>query len=285
MSLEFVTFHSDPPLGVEGAHPNANLHGAAYLRMIDMLFRSGRLFHRRATATLLTDTNTKIEGIGAAFRRVNCAIDHASLMLSRSLAQLAYINEHDFSRPLVLIDSDVLVNGSLESLFREDFDVALTWREHKSAPINGGLLILNNRHPEVVRAFLRRVVTIYQEKHAHRGRWFGDQLALRDVIGLSSRAVSRSQLLSVDGCRVLMLPCETYNFSPSCSLSAIVAPLEDKFILHFKGPRKILMERYWRTYLQPRELMWPFSQVAGIRARNELHALIRQQGDAERSTG
>ena len=205
-------------------------------------------------------------------------------MLSRSLAQLDYINENALSRPLLLIDSDILVNRSLESLFCQDFDVALTWRHLKSAPINGGLIILNNRRPDVVRAFFRRFVMIFQQRYRHKGQWFGDQLALRDLIGLSHHALSRAHILSIDGCRVLLLSCEDYNFSPDCRLSAIADPLEDKFILHFKGARKTLMERFWVTHLEPRELLWPFSKMAGFRARRQLHELMTQ-ADPEPSPG
>ncbi len=271
---EFVTFHSDRPAGLDGVHPNANLEGTEYMRMVDMLFRSARLWHRDAACTLLTDERTVVNGVKRVFKRADFDIEHSSLMLSRSLAQLAYLEGSQFLHPLILIDSDILVNRPLTPIFTQDFDVALTWRLNKLMPINGGLLILNNRRPAIVREFFRRFLATYREQYADRGQWFGDQLALRDIVGLSYRALSRSHIVTVHGCRILLLPCETFNYSPECRFQSILEPLDDKVILHFKGPRKMLMEPYWQTYLEPRERIWPVSRFAGGRARLRLRDRI-----------
>jgi len=278
---EFVTFHADRPSGLEGMHPNANLQGPVYMRMIDMLFRSVCLFHQDARFTLLTDKFTRVHGIQKPFNRMDSVIDHSSMMMSRSLAQLECIEASDFSRPMVLIDSDMLLNGSLSHLFLENFDVALTWRLNKSMPINGGLIILNNRRPDVVRTFFRRFVDIYRQNYADQSQWYGDQLALMHCIGLSHRALSRSHILKINGCRVLMLPCDTYNFSPECRFSSIVEEFDDKLILHFKGERKKMMAVYWLNHLRPKELSWPLTVIASFLARRYLQHLISQHADDE----
>ena len=89
------------------------------------------------------------------------------------------------------------------------------------------LLVLNNRRPDVVRAFFRRFVALYRERHGgESASWYGDQLALRDLIGLDHQAMQRQPLCEVDGVRVRFLPCDPFNFSPDNTWSAIASGLE-----------------------------------------------------------
>jgi len=251
--------------------------------MLDLLFRSARLSHPGAVCTLLTEAATDVRGIRGAVRRLDLPIDHGALMFSRSVAQLACIEQDDFDRPLVLLDSDILLRGSLQPLFDEDFDVGVTWRESRTMPINGGLLVLNNRRPEVVRTFFRRFVAIYRERYHSDGNaaWYGDQLALRDSVGLEHHEMHNREVYEHDGCRIRFLPCETYNFSPDNRLAAIVDGLPDKLVLHFKGQRKRLMEPFWDAFLQPRESRVPWAAWRGRRAQRQL---AQAAVDEERAT-
>lgn len=272
----FVSFHADRPAGVAGAHPNANLDTAGYRRMLDLLFRSVRLSHPTARCVLLTDRTTRMDGIRGPVQRVDGPVDHGALMLSRSLAQAEFIARHDFTRPLVLLDSDILLNGSLRPLFDEDFDVGVTWRPIKNMPLNGGLIVLHHRRPEVSKAFFARFVRTYRERFAGDGNaaWYGDQLALQECVGLDRKQLAQQQLVVKDGCRIRLLPCDTYNFSPENRLDAIADGLPDKLVLHFKGQRKRLMEPFWRTFLAPRLHAWWFPQTRARKARERLAAMI-----------
>jgi len=104
----FVSFHADRPAGAAGAHPNANLDADSYRRMLDLLFRSVRLTHPDAPCVLLTDAGTRLDGVAGSVQRLDGPVDHAALMLSRTLAQAAFVERSDFARPLVLLDSDIL---------------------------------------------------------------------------------------------------------------------------------------------------------------------------------
>lgn len=269
---EFVCFHADRPAGGAAVHPNANLASAGYMRMLDLLFRSARLSHPGAPCTLLTEPATQVVGVRGPFHRVDGPVDHGALMLSRSLAQLAHVEASTFARPMVLLDSDILVRGSLLRLFGDDFDVGLTWRPSARMPINGGVLLLHHRRPEATRAFFRRFVGLYRERHAsgRNAAWYGDQLALADCLGLSPQQVGEHDLVERDGCRIRLLPCDVYNFSPENTLAAIAGGLPDKVLLHFKGQRKRLMDPYWTTFLEPRESLLPWVRWRGWRARLQL---------------
>lgn len=272
----FVSFHSDRPDGVAGAHPNANLDHAGYRRMLDLLFRSVRLTHPAAQCVLLTDRATGMAGVRGPVRRIDGPVDHGALMLSRSEAQAVFVANDRFARPLVLLDSDILLNGSLQPLFADDFDVAVTWRPVKDMPLNGGLLILNNRRPEVSRDFFARFLRTYRERFATGGNaaWYGDQRALQECVGLLRHQLAQQSVVVKDGCRIRLLPCDTYNFSPENRLDAIADGLPDKVVLHFKGQRKRLMQPYWDAFLAPRTRRWWFPQARARKARERLQAMI-----------
>jgi hypothetical protein len=277
---EFVSFHAGRPAGAGAAHPHTTLQSLGYMRMLDMLFRSARLTHRGARCTLLTTPETNVIGIREPFRRLDLPVDHSRLMLSRSLAQLACVEASDFARPLVLLDSDILLNGSLQALFAEDFDVALTWRFNKTMPINGGLIVLHNRRPEVARTFFRRFLQCYQERHVggDNAGWYGDQLALQELVGLDWKQAAAQPRIERGGVRIRLLPCDTWNFSPDNSLAAIGNGLPDKFVLHFKGQRKRLMEPFWTTFLEPRTRWLPWRRR---RAQQDAAARLQQAITAE----
>jgi hypothetical protein len=159
---------------------------------------------------------------------------------------------------LVLLDSDILVNGPLAPLLEQDFDVALTWRDNPEMPINGGFMVLQSRRPEDVRRFFRRYVQLYRARHAASSDWYGDQFALRDLLALPTDAFGRVDVVDVEGCRVRLLPCARYNFSPRNRTRAVLRPLHGPTVLHFNGSRKRLMLLYSNAHLSgrsaPREI-------------------------------
>jgi len=274
--LEFVTFHV--ALGSnEAVHPNQTLAHQEYLSMIDMMFASARLFHPSAKRTVLTDTGTDFGGVRHNFdQTVRSSIDGKKMMLERANAQLQHVRNSEFKTPMVILDSDILINGSLLPIFDNDFDVALTWRANEAMPINGGFLLLNNVRPAVTRQFFERFTRTYHEKYMDQATWFGDQLALRDCVGLSLDGMGEQKVVEVEGCRILLLPCDIYNYSPKNQYAAICTSLPDKAVLHFKGERKRLMRPFWRAWLQPRGSYAPWVHFNGWRQRQWLHQQVQQ---------
>ena len=277
-SLEFVTFHVS--IAMEAAvHPNQMLEHAEYLSMIQMMFASARLFHGDATGVVLTDEDTQFEStMGPGVQICRNEMDKRSLMLERTRAQLRYVQASRFERPVVILDSDILINSPLTPLLQQEFDVALTWRENDSMPINGGFLILNNTRPDVVKRFFARFADVYRTVYPDKAAWYGDQMALRDCLGLNLAEMRERSIVDVDGCRFLLLPCETYNFSPDNRYAEICTPLSDKVVLHFKGERKRLMEPFWRCWLSPRASCAPWAELSASRDRDSL----RLQAEAEK---
>jgi hypothetical protein len=194
-------------------------------------------------------------------------------MLERAMAQQRYVLASNMAVPMVLLDSDILLNGSLGSVFERNFDVALTWRPNHEMPINGGLIILNNARPEAAKTFFSKYVTVYRTKYAGQARWFGDQLALRDCVGLRPEEMGEAEIVERDGCRLLLLPCDTYNFSPPNRYRSICCGLPEKVVLHFKGQRKRLMAPFWRAWLHPSRSASPWVQLIGWQARRRIARL------------
>jgi len=264
--LEFVTFHV--ALGLdEAVHPNATLRHEEYLSMIDMMFASARLFHPVAKATVLTDMRTNLDGVAKEVNLVRLDIDCNKLMLERTNAQLRHVLNSSFTSPIVILDSDILLNDSLSPIFKNEFDVAVTWRANESMPINGGILMLNNIRPEITKRFFDRFAKVYREKYADKAAWFGDQFALRDCVGMSLANLAEKKMVEVDGCRILLLPCDVYNFSPENQYKEICSDLSGKTVLHFKGERKRLMSPFWKGWLKPRGSYLPWVQFNGWRER------------------
>ena len=278
----FVSFHADRPAGAAGAHPNANLDADSYRRMLDLLFRSVRLTHPDAPCVLLTDAGTRLDGVAASLQRIDGPVDHAALMLSRTLAQAAFVEGSDFARPLVLLDSDILLNGSLRPLLAEDFDIGVTWRPQREMPINGGLLVLHNRRPAASKAFFARFARTYCERFASGGNaaWYGDQHALQECVGLTREELARHTVVERDGCRIRLLPCDTFNFSPDNRLDAIADGLPAKLVLHFKGQRKRLMQPFWDAFLAPQMQRWWLRRWRARRAVARLQALAAAEAAA-----
>lgn len=276
--MEFITFHVALIRG-EAAHPNQTLKHREYLAMIAMMFASVRLFHRDVRTVVLTDESTDFGGADHHIDElVRSPVDGSRLMYERTIAQDRHVQSSDFSRPLVILDSDILLNASMDELLHRDFDVALTWRDNPEQPINGGLMILNNRRPATVKAFFRRFTEIFEQRYAkEHATWFGDQLALRDCIGLSAAELSQSTEVMVEGCRILLLPCESHNFSPPNRWAEIGTSLPGKCVLHFKGERKRLMAPYWRAWLMARSSWSPLVWARSLRERRLLQRLAAEE--------
>lgn len=267
--MEFVTFHV--ALGSEDElHPNATLKHKEYLYMIEMMFASARKFHTVINATLLTDKHTTFGGLSKDINVVRFEVDPKKLMFERTNVQLQHVLKSSFDSPLVILDSDILLNSSLLPVFDNEFDVAVTWRKSHDMPINGGFMILNNDRPEISKHFFKRFIAIYKEKYLDKVSWYGDQLALRDCVGLSHSKMAKEKVIEIEGCRVLLLPCDVYNFSPKNLYQEICSDLSGKMVLHFKGERKRLMSLFWNCWLKPHGSYLPWVHINGWLARRWL---------------
>lgn len=136
----------------------------------------------------------------------------------------------------VFLDVDVVVQKDLSPLFRDPFDIALTFRDqtdpslrkspwaYEQMPFNTGVML---SRPSA-RAFWDDAYrTCVGMPESHR-QWFGDQLAIKE-------AAARTKL------RLRRYPCALYNYSPS----RLNEDLSQKYVIHYKGDRKAWMQDTW----------------------------------------
>jgi hypothetical protein len=247
MPCHFVTFHV--ATGGEASPAHIIARHADYLRLLDMMIRSLRRIYPDSSVTILSSADTDLRGLTSEFIRENHPVDPGRLMEARALAQQAHLQSSPMREPILFLDSDMLLNEPLDSLFDEDFDVALTIRAKQEMPINGGFMLINNRRPDVVRAFFARYIARFVGQYSADAAWYGDQLALRDVVYAPGSDVD-AQWIDADGCRVRLLPCSQYNHSPRNKLLPMLQSMRGRALLHFKGNRKRFMPMYWHLRLR-----------------------------------
>jgi hypothetical protein len=251
--VHFVVFYVEPTAAaareIVARFPAFRLD-SEYRDLLAILFGSVELFHPGAKTILLTDEATSLEALPANTEVVRCRVDRDQVVHSRLLAQIEYLRDRAGKSAVVFLDPDVIVNSDLTPLLAEEFDVALTYRDLPQMPINDGVIVINARVGGAGLRFLKRVRSIYDRHCADDPYWFGSQRAF--IAALGERFASRrSDVIDVHRCRVRLLPCEQWNFSPEPDEQAIAAELRDKYILHFKGERKSLMPLYWDKHVSP----------------------------------
>jgi hypothetical protein len=286
--ITFATFHIDCTSKAANHISKNNVYldnRNEYLTQIDLMFRSATLAHSNCKKVILTDLHTDLSGLSPDIHVYRLNLDSEMVMLSRLQAQLHYVSHEDSDSNIVLLDSDMLIQNSLDPLFAQVFNIGLTCRDPKEdsyqrMPFNGGVIFVSKYCKMQAIQFLEQVYTIYQDKYTHQGIWWGDQYALLDTIGAKRFFNRCSDLLEVEGSKILVVPCNIYNFSPKNQISSILFELKDKRILHFKGSRKRLICTYWKTYLEWRENSSSRSWVQAFGDRTRLLSATISEGSS-----
>lgn len=257
MKLTFVTYHCD--ISKKAVHTifeklpilkENRWDDFLYLsrECIDLLFQSIKQTHPDCRCVIMTDRLTHLEAIeGVSIERHDVDPDQPAYM--RLCAQIEHLKNTNPSH-VIFLDYDMLVQHSLEPLFKEDFDIGLSYRQHP-CPINGGLMIVPQKGKKQAISFLEKV-KIYYEKHYPKNKdWGGFQGAISDVIEDKTIFSRKSDIITVHDTRILLLSDKTYNFTIGGE-GHLVDYQPDKKILHFKGSRKKDMMVYWNEYLKLR---------------------------------
>ena len=246
-SIDIVAFHADLPLTPSGIHEKFD-----YMAVLALSFESAAIRAPRARRVLLTDDATVIPSGMKVDEVMRFPIDRARLMYERMRVQASYLENRPAGRHSLLIDSDVVVNRDPAPVFAECFDVGLTWRTGlPNAPFNGGAIFVAAGRPGVeffVKA--RACYDAFADDTAIAAAfprdlrsWWGDQFALALVVGYRSFAERKTHAARVDGIRMRFFPCDDYNFTVEARdyPAAFFAP---KFLVHFKGNRKVAQAAY-----------------------------------------
>ena len=244
MSVEFVTFFAD---NGKGTHViKGDLNGA---QQIDLLIRSAKRIHPDARFTILTDRNTALDGVKDAADIHRFDLDSSQIMFERMRVQNEYLQQAGFERPIVLLDTDILVCGDISRAFMENFDVGFTWRHSQEMPINGGVIYLNNRNIAATRHLFDTLFSIYKTRYAGASAWYGDQFAIMNILQLTFDQIYASPNIERHGARIRLMPCAIYNFSPKENRPNLRVRQGGALIYHFKGMSRRMMKPFWDLHL------------------------------------
>eukprot|EP00250_Pteridium_aquilinum_P000396 c10434_g1_i1 orf=101-1312(+) len=205
--------------------------------------------------------NVVLHRLGENFARNNLMLQRLEsyiYFLGEVLAKLQSSKHTGSIEHIVFMDADIIVVDNLQCLFETytDFDIALTFRNNKDQPINSGVIMIRGEAESVSRArgFLQDVVRVYKDKYAKAARMLGDQLSLAAVVQEHSEEIGlRFKKPSIfkswiSGRKVLFLPSQIYNWTPSEGAGQFHGMPEDVKVLHFKGSRKRLMIEAWNFF-------------------------------------
>ncbi len=252
MTITFATFHIENKTGQAKA---INYHLSKQLRnqyhvLIDLMFRSAKLFHPKCRRVVLSDEESDFDYLDSSVQIFRNQFESgAPMMFNRLTSQISYVKQYGASTNLVTLDSDILINGDVEALFDEDFDIGLTYRSRDDMPINWGVMFISCRNSEKVIGFLEKILEVYRAKYFTSEDFWCDQYALMDVVEKERFSSRGSDWLDIEGVKIKLLPCEIYNHSPENEAQEFIKPLVNEKIIHFKGARKRFVEDYWNAYL------------------------------------
>ncbi len=254
MKITFAVFHADRRSAGSAVERDTQRGSTlakyrdldGYRRMIRMLFESVRQSNPGSSCVILTDEHSGgLDGLGAD-RVVRFAIDAQSLMLARMEAQISFLRESEPRGGIVLLDSDMLVVDSIEGLFDGTYSVGVTHREdEKEMPYNGGIYFIQGARLAEAISFFERMLVVYRERYCEYATWWGDQMALRDVV-LEFQAQPERGLVRV-------FPCAKFNYSPAYGsvYGNVLREPRRAAVWHFKGSRKLAMRIYASSHLAP----------------------------------
>lgn len=242
--ITFVTFHVDLKKGVlQKIHQRIrSVQPGSIDKLLPIMFQSAVKAHPGSRCVVLTDRLTRFRA-NPGFDVLRYDVDAEQPILARSEAWLRFLNEADSH--VVLVDSDIVFNASVAELFDSEFEVGFTYRPADKWPINLGINFAHGGHLDQAVAFhkiwLQRFNTVYRDGAA----WGGDQDAIRDLVDGADFTQTGTYLHNQGGFRILLAPCEVYNYSHPSSGTMPDFDAERK-VMHFRGKRKRQMEAYWR---------------------------------------
>lgn len=246
MALRVVTFFVDPPK--KQRLVAGELSGQ---EQVELLYRSAKVFEPDIALTILTSPETDLSRLTFQYDRVSKPIDHDHLTLERARMQLEFVETHTAGERLLFVDSDILVAGSIAAAFSNEYDIGLTWRHDAEMPFNIGVMFVSNGTPAICVRFFRALLDIFERLPEQSLRWYGDQIALAQLVNLTPREIAVSPTFVKDGIRFRFFPCDTYNFTPVNTSLAVRRLPDGAKLIHFKGNRRPMMEPMWRLHLDP----------------------------------
>lgn len=213
-----------------------------------------------AEVVVITDNQSTSFFKSQGLKVFSVEVKQQTLLLDRVRAYKKLMEEFNKETLFAFMDFDMILMKRFNFL-EERFDCAYTVRPHlKQQPINGGLAVYRNTKQGL--EIISRVIDCYEALPAEQKRWWGDQISISTLL-METHSSLQPGLHSISQGKVLLLDAVSYNWTPhdfDASVSTLVKNLfidrplkewmtdesSDKFVVHFKGPRKHLQYQFWK---------------------------------------
>jgi len=165
-------------------------------------------------------------------------IDSKNLMESFCISNLDFVKSRN--EKLILCGSDHLINGNLNSLFEDDFDIGLAVAT-KPLRINNTIVLVNDTNRKKVISFFEQRLSAYYNLSAEEKLWFGDQLSYQKILesyNIFDPSGDNPPLgiYNIEGLKIKLF---AYGSSYVAALKKSLYPVPNNpVIIDFKGPKR-----------------------------------------------
>jgi hypothetical protein len=227
------------------------LRGQEFVELAKLSIASVRKVYPTALVYVYTDDPENTPHIENTTR---CELPSGRPAMVANLdAQLLHLNTGEYGSKVLFLDADVLLRKPIEL---GPVDVLVTYRHSVTGegkdqlaalmPFNYGVVgaVVSAKTREAWTWMRAQVLNMSPTEQ----NWYGNQLALAALVGAPPESGSEVKTVPISWSlrdlgtpiTVQQHPCETFNYTPQAEGEDV----SGKFVLHFKGNRKQMMDAY-----------------------------------------
>ena len=241
--INFVAFHVDITENTLKIAKNVakNVESDENNQFLNMMFESVRKFNENHKLYLLTDKHTKFN-TACDVNILRYDLDSNFPILSRSQSWFYFIHEYD--NPTIFLDSDILILSDLSTIFDDNFDIGITYRNWDKWPVNAGIHFVNDINRDLSINFYKEWYDVFSDKYSYQSVWGGDQDAIHYMLKNINFNRKDEFYYNYKMYKLKLMHCDIYNYSSEMNEKMDIIPKNVK-VMHFKGNRKKFMKNVW----------------------------------------
>ena len=258
-----VFFHIDsgdrhPFLDAQPTNTNA----VDYLGVLAQACQAALRANPQSRIVILTNKDSDVSSLNDLAQCVRLDVPAGQMMYSRQRAYRALVMSRRVKSPILLLDTDILLNRDFRAVFDGSFDVGLTSRQqpaYAAMPVNEGVMIGADGASDAMARFLNDSLTLYEwiaeqpfplKVYGFDVRnWRGGQLALAALVNWTVPPYGAATR-EINGVRYRFLPCDDYNYTVTPKDEATL--LAAKWAVHFKGKAAKALAAAYAAHMDPR---------------------------------